>query len=169
MQQRFKHSLIRCALLVSVGIILGYVEGVVFPQGLVYGIRIGISNIVVLFSLFYGRYKEAVLVGILKSVLTGLFFSSVTAIIYSLVGIVLSVAVMTVLKEKFYDKYISVFGISIAGSAMFNVGQVLTAWWLTGAYQCVYLLSYMLPLSVLTGFVTGIIMQLLFNKIKRGI
>ena len=169
MQQHFKHNFIRCALLISVGMILGYVEGIVFPQGLVYGIRIGISNIVVLFSLINGSWKEAALVGILKSVLTGLLFSSVTAILYSLVGIVLSVSVMAVLKLKMYDKYVSVSGISIAGSALFNIGQILTAWGLTGSYHCVFLLSYMLPLSVVTGLVTGIIVQLLFNKTKRGI
>ena len=169
MQQHFNHSLIRCAILVSAGIILGYVEGIIFPQGLVYGMKIGISNIVVLFSLFYSSWKEALVTGLLKSVLTGLLFSSVTSILYSTMGIVLSVAIMTMLKNKFYDKYISVSGISIAGSAFFNVGQVLTAWALTKSYQCLYLLSYMLPLSVATGLVTGIIVQLLFNKTKRGI
>lgn len=169
MQQHFKHSLIRCAILVSVGIILGYIEGVIFPQGLVYGMKVGISNIVVLFSLFYSSWKEALIIGVLKSVLTGLLFSSVTAILYSLAGILLSILVMTILKIRFYDKFISVVGISIAGSAFFNVGQVLTAWVLTKSYQCVYLLSYMLPLSVITGIATGIIVQLLFNKIKRGI
>lgn len=169
MQQHFEHNFIRCAILVSVGIILGYVEGLVFPQGLVYGIRIGISNIVVLFSLIYSSWKEAALIGILKSVLTGLLFSSVTAILYSLAGIVLSVMIMTVLKWKLYDKYISVSGISIAGSAVFNVGQVLTAWALTKSYYCIFLLSYMLPLSIVTGLITGIVVQLLFNKTKRGI
>ena len=169
MQQHFKHNFVRCAILVSVGIILGHVEGLVFPQGLVYGIRIGVSNIVVLFSLIYSSWKEAALVGVLKSVLTGLLFSSVTAILYSLAGTILSVIIKAVLKWKFYNKHISVSGISIAGSAMFNIGQVLTAWCLTKSYHCVYLLSYMLPLSVATGLVTGIIVQLLFNKTKRGI
>ncbi len=169
MQQHFKHNFVRCAILVAVGIILGYVESVIFPQGMVYGIKIGISNIVVLFSLFYSGYKEALLTGILKSVLSGLLFSSVTSIIYSLFGIVLSVLVMNVLKNKFYDKSISVWGISVAGSALFNIGQVVVACVLTKSMHCVFLLSYMLPLSVVTGVVTGIVVDLIFNKIKRGI
>jgi uncharacterized membrane protein len=76
---------------------------------------------------------------------------------------------MHILKVKFYDKYISVSGISVAGSAMFNIGQVVIACLLTKSPHCFFLLSYMLPLSVVTGIITGIIVQLLFNKIKRGI
>ena len=169
MQQHFKHSFARCAILVAVGIVLGYVESIIFPQGLVYGIKIGISNIVVLFSLLYNGTKEAILIGVLKSVLTGMIFSSVTAIIYSLFGIFLSVFIMSILKKIFYDKYISVLGISIAGSAMFNLGQVIIACVITKSFHCMFLLSYMLPFSVITGIVTGIIVQLIFNKIKRGI
>lgn len=169
MQQHFKHNLIRCAVFISVGIVLGYFESIVFPQGLVYGIKIGISNIIVIFSMFYGGWKEAFIIGILKSVLTGLLFSSVTSILYSFVGIVLSVAVMAILKTRFYNKYISVSGISIAGSAAFNVGQVIMAWMLTKSHQCIFLLSYMLPISVVTGLVTGIIVHLTLNKFKRGI
>ena len=169
MQQRFKHSFVRCAILVAVGIVLGYVENIIFPQGMAYGIKIGISNIVVLFSLLYGGCGEALLTGVLKSVLSGLLFSSVTAILYSLFGIILSVFVMSILKKFFYDKHISLPGISIAGSAVFNTGQIIIACMLTKSTHCVFLLSYMLPLSVVTGVATGIIVQLIFKKIKRGI
>ena len=126
---------------IAAGIILGYVEGIIYPQGMAYGVKIGISNIVVLFSLFYGGTGEAFLTGILKSVLSGLIFSSPSAILYSLFGIILSVWVMHILKAKFYDKYISVSGISVAGSAMFNIGQVVIACLLTKSTHCVFLLS----------------------------
>jgi len=102
-------------------------------------------------------------------VLSGLLFSSVTSVLYSLTGIVLSIVTMSLLKKFFYDKYISVVGISIAGSAMFNIGQVIMACIFTKSFKCVFLLSYMLPLSVVTGIATGIIVHLLLNKIKRGI
>jgi len=101
--------------------------------------------------------------------LSGLLFSSVTSVLYSLTGIVLSIVTMSLLKKFFYDKYISVVGISIAGSAMFNIGQVIMACIFTKSFKCVFLLSYMLPLSVVTGIATGIIVHLLLNKIKRGI
>lgn len=169
MQQHFKHNITRCAILIGVSLVLGYVEGIVYPQGIVYGIKIGISNIVVLFSLLYSGAKEALVTGVLKAVLSGLLFSSVTSIIYSLVGIIFSVFVMDILKRSFYSKYISVPGISIAGSAMFNIGQVVTACMLTKSMHCFFLLSYMLPLSVITGVVTGVIVKLIFNKLKRGI
>jgi len=169
MQQHFKHSFVRCAILVGVGIVLGYAEGLLFPQGMAYGLKIGISNIVVLFLLLYGNREEAIITGILKAVLSGLLFSSVTSVLYSLTGIVLSIVTMSLLKKFFYDKYISVVGISIAGSAMFNIGQVIMACIFTKSFKCVFLLSYMLPLSVVTGIATGIIVHLQLNKIKRGI
>ncbi|MBQ2897348.1 MAG: Gx transporter family protein [Clostridia bacterium] len=169
MQQRFKHNTALLALLTGVGLILGYVESIIFPQGMAYGIKLGISNIVVLFSLMCLGKSNAYIIAVVKSVLSGALFSSVSAIIYSLSGVLLSVALMSFLEKRFYPDRISVIGISIAGSAAFNIGQVIVACFFTKTLFTIYVLTHMLPISIITGTVTGIITYLVLIRFKRGI
>ncbi len=169
MRQHFKHDIIIASVLLGVGLVLGYVESLAFPQGIAYGVKIGISNIVVLFALFYFKLKTTYVIAILKSLLSGLLFSSLTAVAYSMCGVLLSVALMSMLKKFLYSKKISVIGISIAGSAIFNIGQISVACFLTKSFACMNMLVYMLPLSVVTGGVTGIIIILMLNRIKRRV
>ena len=169
MQRRFRFSLALTAILVSVGLILGYVEGIIFPQGISYGIKLGISNVVVIFAIVYAGYCQAILIAVVKSVLSGLLFSSVTSVVYSVCGAILSIVLMALLKKIYYPDKLSLIGISIAGSAAFNIGQVLIACLMMGTYGYFYLLVYMLSLSVVTGAVIGIVTYLLLNGLKRGI
>lgn len=169
MQQPFRKIIALPSLLIGLGIILGYIERLIFPQGLAYGIKLGISNIVVIFAMMYLGKKHALCVGVLKSVLSGILFSSVSAVLYSATGIILSVFLMAFLKEHFYPGKMSVTGISIAGSAAFNVGQILIACAITKSTASAFLLVYMLPLSVVTGGIIGIITHVLLNRLKRGL
>lgn len=166
MQRRFEDSIALFALLVSVGLILGYVENLFFPQGIAYGIKLGISNIVVIFSLMYLDCRQTILIAAAKVILSGLLFSSVTSIIYGICGVMLSILIMNILKKNFYPQTMSLIGISIAGSAVFNIGQVVVACPVLGTFNVVYLLVYMLPLSVVTGAITGVITKFLLNRLK---
>jgi len=169
MQRHFNKVTALVSLIIGVGLILGYIENLVFPQGIAFGIKIGISNIVVLFSLMFFGKRQAFVVAILKSVFSALLFSSISAVIYSFAGIVLSVFFMNALKKKFYPDRVSLTGISIAGSAVFNIGQVIAATVLLKSFNCIYVLVYMLTLSIVTGFVTGYVTQLVLKRLKRGI
>lgn len=151
------------ALMSCVGIILGYVENLIplfrtFP-----GIKIGISNIVIIYVMFKTDIKNALFVGLTKSVATGALFSGVMSMLYSITGIILSVVTMAVLK-KVLKGNISLFGISIAGSAAFNVGQILMCCMLLSSNAPLYYLGILLVCSVINGFFTGGITKLLLDR-----
>lgn len=169
MHQRFSHKLAVVSVLVSVGIVLGYFENVLFPQGIAFGVKIGFSNIVVVFALMYLGFNVACLIAVLKSVLSSILFMSLSAFFYSLSGVILSVLIMYILKRSISPDKISIIGISIAGSSFFNIGQILIACIYTKSFSCIYMLTYMLPLSVLTGACIGLIVMLVINRLKRRV
>lgn len=155
-----------CALLVTVGLLLGYLESVLFPVIPLYGLKIGFSNLPVLFALYYFNSKCAYAVGITKAVLNGLLFAGGMSILYSATGIVLSVFVMSALKKI---NNLSVYGVSVAGSALFQVGQIIVACMVLQSYAPLYYLSYLLFGSVICGLICGGVVWIVLRHFKEFI
>ncbi len=151
------------AILSCVGILLGYVESLLIPDLFLPGMKLGISNIVILYAVINMRKRDAFCIGLIKSLVNGLAFSGLMSCFYSVCGVFLSVLIMIMLK-KFYPLFFSCTGISVAGSAFFNIGQVLAAVLILRTIAPIYYLGYYLLLSVLTGIVTGIVTEIIIKK-----
>ena len=83
------------ALLVTVMLMLGYLENLV-PTG-VPGIKLGLSNSVLLLAIYWLGIPTALILMVVKVVLSGILFSGVSAMMYAFAGGVLSMVVMSVL------------------------------------------------------------------------
>ena len=112
------------AILIAIGIIMGYIDSFVnvIP---VSGVKIGLSNIVLLYCIYKLSIAETLIVATIKSFLNGILFSGIMSIMYSLSASIISVAVMMLLFK--YAKKISIYGISMCGSCMFNIVQFIVA------------------------------------------
>ena len=71
------------AILIAIGIILGYIESFinVIP---VSGVKIGLSNMVLLYCIYKLSITDTLIVATIKSILNGILFSGIMSIIYSL-------------------------------------------------------------------------------------
>ncbi len=142
-------------ILVSIGLVLHYLESLmpifqIIPSG-----KLGLANIVTLLAFAWFGPGFALLVGILRCVLSSLFSGAVTMILYSGAGTVLSVLFMAGAK-KIVPHAISAVGRSMLGAFAFNVGQVLVC---ALVLENIYVFSYLPPLTVLAavcGLLTGI-------------
>ena len=76
------------ALLVTVMLMLGYLENFV-PTG-VPGIKLGLSNSVLLLAIYWLGIPTALILMVVKVVLSGILFSGVSAMMYAFAGGVLS-------------------------------------------------------------------------------
>ena len=135
-------------MLVAAAFVLGYVESL-FPIYFgIPGIKLGLSNIVVLLCLYEGTAKEAFGIALVRIVLTGLTFGNFSTMAYSLAGGIFSFLVMFLLKKS---NVFSVYGVSIAGGVSHNIGQIAVAVLVlqTG------LLMYYLPFLLVAGCVAG--------------
>ena len=135
-------------MLVAAAFVLGYVESLLPISFGIPGIKLGLSNIVVLLCLYEGTAKEAFGIALVRIVLTGLTFGNFSTMAYSLAGGIFSFLVMFLLKKS---NVFSVYGVSIAGGVSHNIGQIAVAVLVlqTG------LLMYYLPFLLVAGCVAG--------------
>lgn len=152
------------ALYVALAFIFGYLEAVLPINLPVPGAKPGLSNIVIVYVLYMsGSIRHTYVVMLLKVVLTGFTFGNPSMMLYSFCGGFLSVSVMYLLYKT---GHFSTYGVSIAGGAFHNIGQVICACIMFNTFGIIY---YM-PVLIVTGMLTGLFVGFFANIcIKRMI
>lgn len=153
-------------LLVAMMLILGYVETLL--QGLVPtgipGIKLGISNGVLLFALYMMDVRSALIMMVLKVGLSGLLFGNPMTMLFALCGGALSLAGMIPLSRV---KGINIITVSMVGAVLHNVGQIIAAAFVMSEVSPAILLRYLavlMAVALVTGAATGILAR---EVIKR--
>ncbi len=138
----------------ALALIFAYVEVLLPPLfTAVPGIKLGLTNIVIIFMLYRFGVLDAAAVSFVRMVVVSVLFGSPVTFAYSLAGGVLSLAAMALLKRL---DILSAVGVSVAGGVLHNVGQILMAMLLLGTAE----LGYYLIVLALTGTVSGILVGL---------
>jgi len=135
-------------LMLGLALALSFLESLlpVLPY-LPVGVKLGLSNIVTMYCLFFMGTKESFSIAFLKSAFVMLMRGPVGGAL-SLAGGVASVTVMLLLKKiPMLTEQI----LSIAGAISHNIGQLIVATFLVSNY---YVLYY-IPVLMIAGFVTG--------------
>jgi heptaprenyl diphosphate synthase len=148
------------ALLVAVMLVLGYVESLI-PTG-VPGIKLGLSNSVLILALVWFGAPTAFLLMTVKVLLSGFLFSGVSAMMYAFAGGLLSMTVMTLLSRS---KAFSLIPIAMAGAAAHNAGQVLLAMAILRTEKLVYYMAVLMLVGLGMGFVTGTVAAQLLRRL----
>lgn len=139
------------ALLFAISIVLSIVEGT-FPPifTAVPGVKLGLSNIVVMYALFFLNKRQAFIIAVLKAVFVYVTRGAVAGIL-SLCGGTLSLVAMILLMVLFRDK-ISYLVLSIFGAVFHNIGQLAAV---SALYTSLFLWAY-LPVLLIFGVIAGI-------------
>ena len=152
-----------CGLLTAMMLVLGFIESMIPVAAGVPGIKLGLSNGVLMFALYMLDAPTAFVLMIVKVVLSGLMFGGVSAMLYAMAGGVLSMITMILLKKlKFHILVVSMFG-----AVMHNVGQVLMAILIVNTPQLVYYMAILMLVGLGTGAVTGIAANTTIKHIKK--
>lgn len=158
--------LVLTGLLFAISIVLIAVENSlppIFPA--LPGIKLGLSNIMVMYTLFFLNRRQALLLALIKAVFVYATRGTVAGIL-SLSGGLLSLAVMILLLFVFKDK-VSYLLLSIFGAIFHNLGQ-LTA--VSLIYTNLYMLAY-LPVLLFAGIIAGIataaLLKLILPALKK--
>jgi FAD:protein FMN transferase len=145
------------AVLVSLALVLSIIERWI-PLDLIVpvpGIKLGLANIVTLFALLRMRPLDAGIILLVRSLAMVAITGPVT-LLFSLTGGFLALLLMWLL-SCWEGRTFSVIGISLAGAAAHNIGQVAVAGLILN--EPLLLLTYLPPLlltSLATGTLTGI-------------
>ena len=156
-----------CAILISMALVLSYIERFIPLQMFIPlpGIKLGLANIVTLMALFFLGEKSAFTILVLRCLLGSLFGGGIFGLAFSMTGGLLSMTVMCIFKRC---RLISIYGVSILGAAAHNIGQILVAVLLMGSVYVIGYLPYLLLVSVFTGMATGGICAGVFRVLQTN-
>ncbi len=158
--------LVLTALLFAVALVLSVVENSL-PTLPIYvpGVKFGLSNIAVMYALFFLNKKSAFTIAVLKAGFVLITRGPVAGLL-SFFGGILSLVIMSLLIIIFKDK-ISYFVLSIFGAVFHNIGQFVA---ISCIYTNMYLWVYMPVLlisGVVAGMATSILLRFIMPAFKR--
>jgi len=159
-------KLIFLSLLVSLGLALSIIESFIPIPFIIPGAKLGLSNMVVLITLVVFGLKEALIVGILKSLVFTLATGSISSLFYSLSGSTLSCITMF-LVFNYFSNVFSLIGVSIFGAVAHNTAQILVASLMMNNYKIFSYLPVLLLTSLFTGYFTGLASIFISKNLKK--
>ena len=140
------------AMFIAVMLVLGDIESL-FSLGPVPGIKVGLSNGVLLLSLYWLGVPTSVMLMLGKVLLSGILFGNPMAIQYSLAGGILSMTGMIL--AVYAIRGISPIGAGILGGVLHNVGQVALAMIVLETFGLLYYMAILVVVGAVMGAVTG--------------
>lgn len=152
------------ALLISVAMILSYIESLVPVFVAVPGVKLGLSNIATVFALYTLGIPAAVAVSVVRVCLSALLFGNIPSLIFSIAGAALALAAMIPLSRV---NLFSTVGVSVVGAVCHNIGQIVAAVIVMETLGVAYYLIPLLLSGTLAGIVIGVISGILIERIKK--
>ncbi|MBR4515461.1 MAG: Gx transporter family protein [Lachnospiraceae bacterium] len=146
----------------ALAIVLSYLESLIPVFVAVPGVKLGLTNAVIVVILYKIGAREAFLVNIVRIAVTGLLFGNPVMFIYSLCGGMVSYAVMFALKKS---KLFSVAGVSVAGAVSHNLAQVSLACFLLENGSIAYYMAVLLITGAVSGFMIGLLSVYLIKNV----
>lgn len=149
--------------MVTFALVLSYVESRIPAFVAVPGVKVGLANIAVIFTLYKLGIKEAITISLVRVVLVSILFGNPISLIYSIAGAILSLTVMILLKHLTPLREVAV---SVTGGVMHNVGQITVASIILDTNVVTYYLPFLILSGTLAGIAVGTASAILIKKIK---
>ncbi|MGL5259418.1 MAG: Gx transporter family protein [Lachnospiraceae bacterium] len=141
-------------IMVSLSLILSYIELLIPVFITIPGMKIGLANLVVVFLLYTYGGKDAGFVSMIRVIVIGFLWGNLSMMMYSLAGAASSIIAMILLKK--YTQSSMMF-VSIVGAIFHNIGQLLVAYFVLHSIAVFYYMPMLLFAAVLTGLFIGIV------------
>lgn len=152
------------SLLIALAMILSYLEAQIPAFFAVPGMKLGLTNVVVLTALYLMDAKSAMLINLLRIFLVSVMFGNGMSLAYSAAGGILSGIVMILLKRT--GKF-SIVTVSAAGGVCHNVGQILVAMALLETRSLGWYLLILWFTGLTAGLAIGILGGMLVKRLEQ--
>ena len=150
------------SLLTAIALTIFMVEAQIPALVPIPGIKMGLANIVTVFTVFAIGSREAAAVLFVRIFLGAVFAGNFSTIFYSAAGGACAIAVTILLKKILTKKQLWVAG--ALGAIAHSIGQMAMAITLTSTPGLIAYLPVMIVVSIITGTFTGLCAQLLVNR-----
>lgn len=154
------------SILFAMAAVLNFLEGTLLPSPLP-GVHLGLSNVPVMYSLFFVNPASALILAVLKSVLA-FITRGPTAAFLSCMGGVFSIAIMVLIKNITKRKKLaSLTVLSISGAIAHNVGQLIGIAIMYRTLAVTYYAPMLLIAGIISGVLTASLLNLIFPTLKK--
>lgn len=154
------------ALFLALALVCSYVESLIPVNFGIPGVKLGLTNVVVVLMLYTIGAKEAFGVSFMRILLAGFMFGNAFSILYSLAGGVFSFLVMLGLKK--FNK-LHVVSVSIAGGLSHNIGQIFVAALIVSNFNILYYIPVLIVAGAITGLLIGLLSQELIIRLPASV
>lgn len=155
-------KLVLLALLSAIALTIFMVEAQIPALVPIPGIKLGLSNIVTVFTVFAIGPWEGAAVLFIRVFLGAVFAGNFSSIIYSAAGGLCAIVVTVLLRRILTKKQLWVAG--CMGAIAHAIGQMAVAVFITGTPVIAVYLPLMIACGIVTGLFTGLCAQLLVNR-----
>lgn len=155
-----------CAVLAAIAMAISLLERYVPLDIIMPGFKLGIANIVTVYAIVRIGKKEAYMIFLTRIVTVSLISGRLSSLLFSFLGGSLAWLIMSIL-SPFIGKQISIVGLSIAGAAFHNIGQIFAGFITISSFSILVYLPYLLILSIPIGFITGGLLFVLLEKTEK--
>ncbi len=159
-------KLVLTSILFAISLVLAWLESILPPLPIaVPGIKMGLSNIAVMYTLFFVGAKQAYGIAILKSGFV-VITRGLIAGVFSLTGGILSVTVMLLILV-FSKRSASYSIVSIFGAITHNIGQFIVISLLYAGTNVWFYFPVLLVSGIVTGLITAGILKVIIPAFKK--
>lgn len=152
-------------MLISQALVLHVIERMIPVPIPVPGIKLGLANVISLFTIIIFGWREALIVVGLRTLLGSFFGGGISSFLYSFTGGIISTIAMT-LMYKYGKKMFSIMAISVIGAVFHNAGQILIASFVVSNARLFMYLPILLVAAVITGIFIGLTVQYTMRPLK---
>lgn len=149
---------------IALAMILSYVESQIPALIAIPGIKVGLPNLIIMFTLYKVGAKEAIVVSVIRIFLVSLLFGNLQTMTFSIAGATVSLISMILLKKL---NWFSSITVSIVGGVFHNVGQIVAAIFWTQTAEIILYLPVLLISGTLSGAVIGFVAGILVKRLDK--
>ena len=149
--------------LAALAMILSYVEVQIPAFVAVPGMKLGLTNIVVLVALYKLGNKSAIFINIVRIIAISLLFGTAMSFAFSFAGGMLSTLMMILLKK--ISKF-STIGVSVVGGVTHNIGQIIVAVILLNTKAIAWYLPILWISGIFSGMLIGFIGAMVCSRVN---
>ncbi len=154
------------AMMIALALVFSYVESLIPINFGIPGVKLGLANLVIVAALYLMGARQALIISVVRIVLSGILFGNMFSILYSLAGGLLSLAIMVLIKRS---EKVSVVTVSAAGGIFHNIGQLIVAMAVIENLNLIFYLPILLLSGFVTGLIIGIVCRLVLPRIRRAL
>ena len=151
-------------IMIALALILSYVEAQIPAFVAVPGMKLGLTNLVVVVTLYLLGSKSAMAINVVRIIIVSILFGNTLSFAFSIAGGMLSTLVMILLKKT--NKF-STLGVSAAGGISHNIGQIIVAMFTLGTNAIAWYLMMLWISGVFSGTLIGVIGGIITTRIRE--